>query len=263
MTPYMALLRARFRVLLQYRAAALAGFGTQLFWGLIRTMIFLAFYDSSPARQTLNRSEIVTYLWLGQAMLALLPWNIDGDIRSMVRTGTVVYELLRPMDLYWAWYMRAIAQRTAPTILRCVPLFIIAGLFFGMKPPASIAAGLSWVLTTVGALALGCAFTTLLNITLVTTLSGEGIVRFVTPLVSTLSGMLIPISLLPRWTLPAVYALPFCGLVDTPFRAYLGHLPLRELGPALLHQAAWTLAFVVFGRALLTRSIRRMVVQGG
>lgn len=43
MTPYLAILSARFRTLLQYRAAAAAGFGTQLFWGLIRMMIFEAF----------------------------------------------------------------------------------------------------------------------------------------------------------------------------------------------------------------------------
>ena len=220
-------------MLLQYRAAAIAGFGTQLFWGLIRMMIFQAFYDSSTTPQPINRVEVVTYIWLGQAMLALLPWNLDNDIRGMVRNGTVAYELLRPVDLYGAWYIRAVAQRTAPTILRCIPLFIVSGLFFGLKAPVSTAAGLAWILTTAAALALGCAFTTLMNITLVTTLSGEGVARFAPPLVYSLSGMLIPIVLLPSWSLPVVNFLPFRGLVDTPFRAYLGHLSWSQLAPAL------------------------------
>ena len=263
MTPYTALLSARFRVLLQYRAAAFAGFGTQLFWGLIRVMIFQAFYDSSAAVQPINRAEAVTYIWLGQAMLGLLPWNLDSDIRAMVRNGTVAYELLRPLDLYSTWYMRAVAQRTAPTLLRCIPLFVIAGLFFGLRPPASPAACAAWLLTTAGAIALGCAFSTLMNVTLVTTVAGEGISRFVSPLVYTLSGMLIPVSLLPPGFLPVINALPFRGLVDTPFRAYLGLLPGHELGPALFHQAAWTLALVAIGRMLLQRSIHRLVIQGG
>ena len=46
MRPYWAVFSARFRVLLQYRVAALAGCGTQLFWGLIRMM---SFYESSTA----------------------------------------------------------------------------------------------------------------------------------------------------------------------------------------------------------------------
>ncbi|MDT7580304.1 MAG: hypothetical protein QOK35_1568, partial [Pseudonocardiales bacterium] len=34
MKPYWAVLSARFRTLLQYRAAAMAGVGTRVFWGL-------------------------------------------------------------------------------------------------------------------------------------------------------------------------------------------------------------------------------------
>ena len=263
MKPYSALLSARFRVLLQYRAAAFAGFGTQLFWGLIRVMIFQAFYESSRAPQPMNRDELVTYIWLGQAMLGLLPWNLDADIRAMVRTGTVAYELLRPLDLYSTWYMRGVAQRTAPTLLRCVPLFIVAGLFFGLKAPTSLYALSAYLLTTLGALALGCAYSTLLNVTLVVTVSGEGIARFMSPLVYTLSGMLIPIALLPGWLQPIIQILPFRGLVDSPFRAYLGQLAPIGLAHALLHQFVWTLIFVLVGRALLTRSVRRMVIQGG
>ncbi len=263
MKPYLSLLSARFRVLLQYRAAAIAGFGTQLFWGLIRMMIFQAFYDSSSAPQPIGRADAVTYIWLGQAMLHLLPWNLDPDIRGMVRNGTVAYELLRPMDLYATWYMRAVAQRTAPTLLRSIPLFVVAGLFFGLRPPASPFAFVSWLLATAMAIALGCAFSTLMNVTLVTTVSGEGIARFASPLVYTLSGMLIPVALLPSAVVPIIYALPFRGLVDTPFRAYLGQLPPGELAPALLHQIAWTLILVAAGRLLLARSVRRLVIQGG
>jgi ABC-2 type transport system permease protein len=251
MTPYFAVLGARFRMLMQYRAAALAGFGTQFFWGLIRMMIFQAFYDSSRAPQPLNRAEVVTYIWLGQAMLMLLPWDIDRDIRAMVRSGTVAYELLRPVDLYGLWYMRAIAARTAPTLLRCLPLFAVAGLFFGLKPPPSAAAGAAWLLTT------------LLSVTLVYTIAGEGVARFVQPLVYTLSGMLIPLSLLPPWLQPLLNILPFRGLVDTPFRCWLGQIPLDQIAPFLAHQLVWTAVFIACGRLMLARSIRRLVVQGG
>ena len=44
----------------------------------------------------------------------------------MVRTGAVAYELCRPLDLYALWYARAIAWRTAPVLLRAVPMFVFA-----------------------------------------------------------------------------------------------------------------------------------------
>ena len=40
MSAYMAVVSARFRMMLQYRSAAFAGLGTQMFWGIMRVMIF-------------------------------------------------------------------------------------------------------------------------------------------------------------------------------------------------------------------------------
>ncbi len=104
MSAYRAVLSARFRMLLQYRAAALAGMSTQLFWGLIRVMIFEAFYRSSTAIQPMTFPEVVNYVWLGQAMFAMLPWSIDTEIRcckwyDLVVTRGVVKSILPRADL--------------------------------------------------------------------------------------------------------------------------------------------------------------------
>ena len=40
-------------------------------------MIFQAFYSSTNAEQPMSRSDVETYIWLGQAFLAALPWSID------------------------------------------------------------------------------------------------------------------------------------------------------------------------------------------
>ena len=86
-SPYWAVLSARYLSLLQYRAAALAGAGTQFFWGFIRIMILLAFYQSSSESQPMDFADVVTYVWLGQALLALLPWNHDLDLERQIRDG--------------------------------------------------------------------------------------------------------------------------------------------------------------------------------
>ena len=77
-------------------------------------------------------------------MLGLFPWNVDPEIRGQIRTGGVVYELLRPVDLYFLWFARSVARRTAPTALRAVPMFIIAISFLGLPPPPSAGAFLAW-----------------------------------------------------------------------------------------------------------------------
>src|SRR5215203_4817825 len=107
--PYFAAFRARFQLMLQYRAAALAGFATQLWWGAIRILVFAAFYGVNAAAAPISLTDAVTYVWLGQALLALQPWIADPEIGQAVRTGGVGYDRLRPLDAYGYWYARSVA----------------------------------------------------------------------------------------------------------------------------------------------------------
>jgi ABC-2 type transport system permease protein len=265
MTPYLALFKVRCRVLLQYRTAAIAGLGTQLFWGLIKIMVMEAFYRESRAAQPMSYADVVTYTWLGQAFFMMLPFsaNPDPEVRNMMRSGAVAYELARPLDLYGLWYARAIAARTAPTLLRAAPMFALALPFFGMHLPPSVPAALAWAVAMVGALLLVSAASTLITITLLWTISGDGIARIVPSLALLGSGMIIPLPFFPAGVQTLLNLLPFRGMADAPFRLYMGHLPPEEVGGVLLHQLVWTALFVGLGRLLLARGTRVLVVQGG
>lgn len=261
--PYVAIFGARFRALLQYRAAALAGLATQVFWGVVRVMIFTAFYAVSTAPQPMTLAEVITYVWLTQALLLVLPWRPDPDVEQLVRSGNVAYELVRPVGLYGLWFARALAQRTAPAFLRCLPMVVIAYAFLGLAPPASATSALAFAGSIVATVVLSAAFTTLLSVTVLLTVSGRGVHVLMTSVVNLLSGALVPLPLFPGWLQAIANALPFRGLMDTPFRLYMGHLQAGDALVAVAHQVGWTLALVLGGRWLLARALRRVVVQGG
>jgi ABC-2 type transport system permease protein len=269
--PYRAIVSARFRMLLQYRAAALGGLWTQIVFGLVFLMIYEAFYRSTTRPQPMTFAQIVSYVWLGQALLAMLPWNADAEVRAMVRSGAVAYDLCRPIDLYSLWYARALAWRTAPTLLRAVPMCLIASVIlpliglggWRLAAPPSFASAMAFGATLACTLLLGCALTTLINISLLWTISGEGAVILMTTLVTLFSGMIVPLPLFPDWAKPIVQALPFAGLVDLPFRVFTGHIPPGDAISVLQHQLLWTVAIVLVGRWLLSTGLRRVVVQGG
>lgn len=261
--PALALFRARFRVLLQYRAAALAGFVTQLFWGLIRVMIFTAFYRGATGAVPMTVAEVTAYIWLSQACFALLPWNVDGELQGLVRSGQVAYELVRPMGLYRQWFFRCLAARTAPPLLRGLPLFFCAWAFFDLPLPADVATAVVWAGSMVGAVLLSAAISTLLNLSLLFLLNGEGISGLSAACVTLFSGMVLPLPLFPDAVRTILDLLPFRGLIDAPFRLYIGHLPLSGAGGVLLHQAVWILLLAAAGHALARRAEARMIIQGG
>ncbi len=249
-------------MLLQYRAAAAAGFGCQLFWGLIRMMIFRAFYENSAAAQPMSSEQVTGYVWLGQAFLLLIPFRADRELAEMIRTGNVAYELLRPVDLYSFWYARAIASRVAPTLLRAAPMLVVATLIGWISWPLGPEL-LAFAAALAGAAALGAAIWVLMTITMFWTIAGEGVAGLVGGAMFLLSGMIVPLPLMPDWLQPVLAWLPFRGLCDVPHRLFVGSLPVGALPAALAHQLAWTAGLVVFGRWLMGRGLRRLVVQGG
>jgi ABC-2 type transport system permease protein len=258
-----AVFKARFLALLQYRAAAAAGFATQVVWGFIRVMIFAAFFRSTTAAQPMNQAEVVAYIWLSQAFLGVLPFRLDPDVAGLVRTGNVAYEFLRPVDLFNLWYARSVALRTAPTLLRSLPLLALAVAFFGLSLPAGAPGAAGFLLSLGLAILLGAALTALMSISLLWTISGGGVARVLSTMMWVFSGIVIPLPFLPDWTQPLVLALPFRGLMDTPFRVYLRHFTPAQTALALLHQAVWIVVLIGLGRFLLSSARHRITVQGG
>jgi ABC-2 type transport system permease protein len=269
--PYLAIVAVRFQMLLQYRAAAFAGFATQLFWGLIKVMVFVAFYASTTAAQPMSLTEVLVYIWLGQALLALLPWNVDQEIAGHIRTGGVAYELLRPLNLYGFWFARTLAFRAAPTLLRMVPMVVFAYLGlpliglgdWALPLPHSGAGGALFLLSLLATLLLSTAVTMVLHVALMWTISGEGINRMMPGVVPIFSGLVIPLPLFPDWAQGFLFWQPFKGLADVPFRIYSGHIPADAALAEIALQLGWTGVIMAFGVWLLTRAARRLVVQGG
>src|SRR5262245_18267628 len=154
---YLAILSSRFLALLQYRAAALAGVATQLFFGLVRVMIFDGFYRSSAGPQPMTVEQVITYIWLGQALLLIGMLDVDKDVAAMIRTGGVAYEMTRPLDLYNLWFVRAVSGRAAPLTMRAIPIFVVAGLFLKLQPPACAAAAALFAASVCSGLLLAAA----------------------------------------------------------------------------------------------------------
>jgi ABC-2 type transport system permease protein len=250
-------------MLLQYRAAALAGIVTQVFFGLIRVMIFQAFYASTTDPRPMTVEQTTTYLWLGQAFLLITMMGADAEIAALIRSGDVAYELVRPVDLFNYWLARSFSSRAAPTVLRALPIIAVAALIGHLQAPASLLHGALFVVSLFLGLVLAAVLFAAVTISMLWTVSGDGISRLVPPLVFILSGMIIPLPLFPEFLQPMIRALPFRGMIDVPFRVYLGQMSPHEILAGSVQQIIWIGLFILLGRALLAAGLKRLVAQGG
>ena len=268
---YRSVFAARFMLMLQYRAAAVAGFITQCWWGIIKVMVFAAFYHGAAAQQPLSFPQTVAYVWLGQAFLMLMPWWGDPEITEMVRSGNVSYERLRPLDTYFFWYARALAWISARMVPRAAMMFAFVALLvplvglgqWGLAPPPTPRAAALFVAGMLMAVLLSGAILMLINLLVVVLISDRGPSLLATQIVTLLSGILVPLPFFPGWMHTFLFLQPCAGLADIPFRIYSGNLAGSLALAGLLQMVFWITALIVIGRLLMERVMGRLEVQGG
>lgn len=269
--PYVAAFRARFLLMLQYRVAALAGFATQCWWGGIKIMVYAAFYETAAFAAPISLPNMVTYTWLGQAFLALLPWVADPEVGMAIRTGGVGYDRLRPLDTYGYWYARTLGWIVARAVPRAILMLVAAGIVLPLvglpqwawQPPPDAAAALLFVPAFVFMTLLAVAVLMLANIVVAASLNERGVNAVLTPLVVVFSGSLVPLDFFPDAVRPLLHVQPLAGLVDIPFRIYFADLRGAAALQGLALQAGWTLALIGLGRLAMARMMQRLEMQGG
>lgn len=267
MNKYMAIIRIRFTNSLQYRAAALAGIATQFAWGLMELLAFSAFYRANPAAFPMELSQTVSYIWLQQAFLALfMVWFFEGEIFASITSGSIAYELSRPMDLYSRWFCQSVANRLARALLRCLPILIVAFLVpqpFRLSLPESVGQFMLFLLSVVLSLCVVIAFSMLVYISTFYTLSPMGVRIISAVLADFMAGGIIPLPFFPPVFRAVAELTPFGSMQNMPLRIYSGNIAGIDAVQGIALQLFWLFTLVLIGRLIMKNALNRVIVQGG
>lgn len=264
---YASLFRIKFIAGLQYRAAAAAGIATQFVWGIMSLLLYKAFYEADPNAFPMSFRALSSYLWLQQAFLALfMGWFFENDIFQTITEGGIAYELCRPLDIYYMWFYRTMANRLAKAVLRCMPILIFAAFLpkpYGISLPDNIYAGIWFLITTILGFLVVIAFGMLVYISTFFTYSPMGVKMVSVSLIEFFAGAVIPIPFLPEGIRQIVELLPFASMQNIPLRIYSGDIAGMEILARVGLQLFWILVLIKIGKRLMKHALMRVVVQGG
>ena len=264
---YITLLKLRLNQGLQYRSAAIAGVATQFFWGIISIMIFTAFYGDATEVNGFTKAQMITYIWLQQAFLVFIAlWLRDNELFELISSGNIAYEMCRPLNIYGFWYVKLLSARLASAILRCFPILLVAFFIpgpYALTPPDSILSLGLFVLSLVLGLFINVAISMFIYISVFITLSPTGSLLIFSVLGEFLSGLILPIPLMPTWLRNIVMFLPFRYTGDLPFRIYSGNIASFEALAGILIQLIWIIVLLSLGQLLMNKSLKHLTVQGG
>ncbi len=252
---------------MQYRVAALAGLITQFFWGIMLIFIYIAFYTYGTSVDSISLEQIISYTWLHQAFYALLSVRLtDQEIADSISSGNVAYEIIRPYNLYFWWYIKVFAKRVTGGLLRVIPVIILAIILpepYGLSLPSSIPNFILFIISLI----LGIFIVTGINMLVYTigfyTYNQNGISQIINTLIEFLSGAVLPVVLLPGLIQKMTYYLPFRMITDLPFRLYSNNIGLNEGLLSIGMQLGWIIVLIVIGNLIVRKALKKVFVQGG
>jgi ABC-2 type transport system permease protein len=268
MKAYLNYFKLRLITNLQYRSAALAGISTQLFFGFLYIMLYLAIYESNKGvNAPMDWNSLVTYMWLQQAFFAITyPFLKDNELLNMIKNGNLAYELVRPQSFYFKFYMKMLAERITATFLRSMPIIII-GLLLPYPYKLCLPPTLGNFLLFVGALIVACLLVTALSLIVhiisMFTIDSRGITSAYSMIGEVFMGIIIPIPFFPVWMKKISDVLPFRFIGDFPYRAYSGNIDILEGKTLLLGSFIWIIIAITFGFILSKIALKKAVIQGG
>ena len=263
MKKYVSIFLMRLKMETQYRGAALGGILCQMFFGLVYIALYRAFYAGKP--QDFPVTAIVTYVWLQQAFFRML-LATDSELGEKIRTGSVAYDLCRPMHFYGYYYARDAAQKLMGSLLRAIPMLLFSMVLpagWRIGAPASFPALLCFLLSLMMGLLCVCSLNNITMGVTMRTIDSMGMRAMLNLLMMTFSGNVLPLTLFPDSWQKVITLLPYAQLLDAPIRIYTGEWALSQAPRVLLIQGFWFLLLTGLGLFIWQRNQKHLVIQGG
>ena len=252
---------------LQYRAAAFSGAIMCVFYALIDITIFSVFYKYGSNREmdmSLSLTQMASYIWLKQIMLP--PYGLYPEFRSKIENGDIGLELCRPWDLYTHWFAKLSAWRIGSAWWRSIILIIIAFLLpqpYSLGCPMSFSYFILFVCSSMTAFLFWAAYHMLITAIRMNITWGEGPCIILLLIGDILSGIYFPLQMWPDFMQPFLFIQPFASAFDLPLQFYVGSIALDQAFGTIFLQLGWGIVFVIYGRLIMQKKIKRLIVQGG
>ena len=260
---YLALAAAGCRRYATYRQAMVAAIFTNSIFGFLRCSVLLALAGAGTVAGY-DEPRLATFVWAGQGLIGVvLLWG-PYELADRIRTGDVIADLLRPVDLVWQFLAADLGRAGLAVLTRFVGPVVVGALAFPLYAPRRPATYLlfacSMLLATI--VCFGCRF--LVNAAAYWLLDARGPQVAWTLLSGVLGGLYFPLWFLPRAAVVLlIAATPFPSLIQLPLDVLVERGPPGEQVMWVAVQAVWAVAILALCRWVQRRGERKLVVQGG
>lgn len=248
---------------LAYRLRYYTGIVTYFIYVSVYYFIWKAIFANSSHIEGFDFSQILTYIAVGWIIRSFYYDNIDQDLANQVAEGSLVVNLIKPVNVQLTMIARALGESVFRLALLTVPTTVMLFLVYPVRRPASLAHFAAFLVSSVFSFFIVAGINFAVGTLAIRLKSILGLLRAKYFLLELFSGLLLPISFFPPVFQKLLAVMPFQYISYIPVLFYLGKINgariLQELGLQLF----WMAMLLVIGHLMWKWSSRKITIQGG
>jgi ABC-2 type transport system permease protein len=260
---YLELIRIRFLMMLAYRVNYYSGI---LIYALnIGSYYFLwkAIFGTQETLGGLTLGQMTTYVvvsWMGRAFYFN---NLDREIATEIRDGSVAVQFIRPYNYVIVKIMQGLGEGVFRLLLFMTPGLIVVSFLFPVQLPTEPSRWLIYLLMLFFSFLINSQLNIITGLFAFFLENNEGLMRMKRVAVDLFSGLIIPINLFPGWTAKVLQWLPFQAITYLPGSVFTGRTTGSAVYSLLGIQLLWFLVLIIPMYWLWNKARTRLFVQGG
>jgi len=257
------IIKINMKTTLAYITTAWGALFTTLLQIFVFYYIWMAIYKEDSIINGISRDQIITYIIFSRIIYTQLTWGFIARIGSKIQTGSIVMDMLKPVDFQLYMYLGRMGDFILFAILTSIPILLVCGFTLGIQLPPHPIIFIYFFLSLFLATTISFFVEFWIGLLAFYTNFSWGLQTFQESLISLFSGALIPLSFFPKWLLTITNLLPFKEMSYSPVAIYLGLIQGNEIYKTLIFQVIWVVVLLILSRLFYSFVIKKVTVQVG
>jgi ABC-2 type transport system permease protein len=260
---YFDFIRIRFLTMLAYRVNYYSGILIYTLNIGVNYFTWKAFYGGGESLGGFTGAQMTTYVAVSWMARAFYFNNLDREISTDIRDGSIAIQFIRPYNYVLVKMMQGLGEGMFRFMMLMIPGMIIAVLLFPVHLPTELSAWAGFLVMLFFSFLISSQINIITGLSAFFVENNEGMMRMKRVVVDLFSGLIVPITLFPGWLASILKFLPFQAITYLPGSVFTGRVQGVGIWNVLGIQVVWFLVLLVPIVWLYHAARQRLFVQGG
>lgn len=229
---------------------------------VVQASIWSALYQNA-IQKPISLTEMISYVVLAAFVTALTSSGISRKLGERVSNGTIVMELIRPINLKHLFFAEDFGNNIFRVIFSTLPAIIVISTLYGFDFKTNLNTWAYFMMSVAMGIVIAFYIHYIIGLFSFWLHTSWYIPFYVGALFQVFSGSIVPLWFYPDWLQSICHILPFRLIFFEPISIYLELRNGNEVSQLLLLQIVWIFLLYLLERMVWTFAIRKVVIHGG